>query len=91
MPLNAADPQLIGYYATVPAVCGPVAMNLYGRHAAVLLNFSGLSPAVVGAIKSKTGSLTPVMFILGALFVVAGIAVVAGMRRPLSSATELAS
>lgn len=49
---------------------------------------SGVSPAVVGAIKTHTGSLQSAVFLLAALFLVAGIGIRLGMRdsaiRPLS-------
>ena len=55
-----------------------------------LQNLSGLSPAVVGAIKSHTGSLTPVLYILSGMFVVVGAAVVVGMRNASPGAATAA-
>jgi D-galactonate transporter len=49
-----------------------------------LASIAGLSPAVVGAIKTQTGSLTNAIYILSALFVVAAIVVPLGMRKALA-------
>jgi len=46
-------------------------------------SLAGISPAVVGAIKTQTGSLQGAVLLLSALFVLAGIAVTLGMRRSL--------
>ncbi|MCY1348025.1 hypothetical protein D9M69_341570 [compost metagenome] len=49
-----------------------------------LASIAGVSPAVVGAIKTRTGSLDGVIFLLSALLLVAAVAVTAGMRRGLA-------
>ncbi|SEB19002.1 MFS transporter [Variovorax sp. YR216] len=46
-----------------------------------LASIAGISPAVVGAIKTQTGSLDLAIYILCAMFVLASIAVTLGMRR----------
>lgn len=48
-----------------------------------LASISGVSPAVVGAIKTQTGSLDAAIYTLCALFVIASIAVTTGMRKAL--------
>jgi len=50
-----------------------------------LASLAGVSPAVVGAIKTQTGSLAGAIYILCAMFVLAGIAVMIGMRRALAA------
>jgi len=46
---------------------------------------AGISPAVVGAIKTQTGSLAGAIHILCVMFVLTGIAVMWGMRRVLAA------
>lgn len=48
-----------------------------------LASASGISPAVVGAIKTRTGSLDMAIYILAALFLVGAVLVTLGMRRAL--------
>lgn len=45
-----------------------------------LSSLAGMSPAVVGLVKTHSGSLTLPIYVLSALFLVASLAVIAGMR-----------
>ncbi len=49
-----------------------------------LASIAGVSPAAVGAIKTRTGSLDLVVFILAGMFVAAALLIAIGMRRPLA-------
>jgi hypothetical protein len=51
-----------------------------------LASIAGISPAVVGAIKTQTGSLNGAIWLLSALFVLAAVAVTLGMRKALAGA-----
>jgi len=55
-----------------------------------LASIAGISPAVVGAIKTQTGSLDGAIYLLVALFLVAALAVTLGMRRALAAPTRAA-
>lgn len=50
-----------------------------------LASAAGISPAVVGAIKTQTGSLDLAIYLISALFVVAALAVMVGMRSALAN------
>lgn len=50
-----------------------------------LASVAGISPAVVGAIKTRTGSLDDAIYLLCALFVIAALAMALGMRKALAA------
>ena len=50
-----------------------------------LASVAGISPAVVGAIKTRTGSLDDAIYLLCALFVIAALAMALGMRKALAT------
>ncbi|MEL7937519.1 MFS transporter [Pseudomonas delhiensis] len=50
-----------------------------------LASVAGISPAVVGAIKARTGSLDDAIYLLCALFVIAALAMALGMRKALAN------
>ena len=53
--------------------------------AAWTASVAGISPAVVGAIKTRTGSLDDAIYLLCALFVIAALAMALGMRKALAT------
>lgn len=50
-----------------------------------LASVAGISPAVVGAIKARTGSLDDAIYLLCALFMIAALAMALGMRKALAN------
>ncbi|WP_275630366.1 MFS transporter [Pseudomonas sp. 273] len=53
-----------------------------------LASVAGISPAVVGAIKARTGSLDDAIYLLCALFVIAALAMALGMRKALANTEQ---
>jgi cyanate permease len=56
-----------------------------------LASIAGISPAVVGAIKTQTGSLNGAIWLLSAMFVMAAVAVTLGMRKSLAGPAKAAA
>ncbi|MBO3273832.1 MFS transporter [Pseudomonas schmalbachii] len=76
--------------AATPVFWAMATRYLDNRRAAVgiayistLSSTAGISPAVVGAIKTQTGSLAIAIYLISAMLVVAAIAVALGMRNAL--------
>ncbi|CAD5108432.1 MFS transporter [Zestomonas carbonaria] len=81
-----------GLVAATPVFWSMVTRYLAKEHAAVgiafintLASIAGISPAVVGLIKTQTGSLSGAIYILCAMFVLAAVAMALGMRKALST------